>query len=151
MIFDCVIGSSIQYFGYLSPLVARASMKKEEDPLLFEAPSYFLNLRIQMVVPSLTALLPNTSGKVLRNLSPLLWSMCLHQLKHQSIFLFCPWSLHQTGVKHFLPSMKALNVSSTRKRFGNLLPVFASMLIHCSAQHMILLLGPMALYQPTII
>ena len=48
-----------------------------EDPLLFFAPWVFLNHRIQMVVPTLSTLLTNSSVEMGSNLGPLLSAFLL--------------------------------------------------------------------------
>ena len=61
MIFDGVIGSPIDVLGDDRPLVALHSVEDEEDPLFFLAPLVFLDCGVQVVVPSLTALLADTT------------------------------------------------------------------------------------------
>jgi hypothetical protein len=59
MILDRVIGPSMQPTGNLSPFVAELHMALENDPVLVVGPSFrFVDLRIQMIVPAFTALLP---------------------------------------------------------------------------------------------
>lgn len=114
MILDRVVCPSIEHFGDLRPLITHAPVVQEEQPLLFIAPLGLLDLRVQMIVPALPALLAYPSGEVLCNLSPLRRSVGAHQLDDQPVLLFSPRALHQTWIEHLLPPMQALNVSPAR-------------------------------------
>jgi hypothetical protein len=47
--------------------------------------------------------------------------------------------------------MQALNISSPRKRFGNLFPVFPSILSNSLSKHIVLFLRPMALHVVSVV
>lgn len=75
MILYCVISSTLEVLGYVSPLVADSLVIDEEKPLLLVAPSDLLDPWVQVVVPSLPALLPDSPWQVLSYLRPLLWAI----------------------------------------------------------------------------
>ena len=59
MVLDGVVRPSGDELGNLSPLVAPLLVRVVDDPVLFFGPSGFLDLRIEVVVPALPALLPD--------------------------------------------------------------------------------------------
>ena len=79
MVLYRVVGTARQKLGNLCPLVAILTVANVEDPFLFAAPRVLFNHWIQMVVPTLTALLANPTIKMLSNLSPLLGAFFLDQ------------------------------------------------------------------------
>lgn len=62
VILDAIICSSFQHLRYLSPLVAKLFVLQIQDPLFLATPVVLLDLWIQMVVPSLSALFPDSAG-----------------------------------------------------------------------------------------
>ena len=71
VVFDRVIGTTMNNVRDLSPSILRASLQNEEDPTFFDAPLALLQERIQLVVPSLTALLAGPVGDGVSNDLPL--------------------------------------------------------------------------------
>ena len=60
MILNSVIGSTLEVLRDISPLVADPLVVDEEKPLFLVTPSDLLNPWVQVVVPSLPALLSNS-------------------------------------------------------------------------------------------
>lgn len=81
-----------------------------------------------MVVPALATLLSDAAFEVLGNLGPLLSTFIKNKSQNFHIFLFSPGTFYQLWIKHFLPSVKALDIGAAEKRLGNLLPVLAVVL-----------------------
>ncbi len=61
MILYSVISSALEVLGDISPLVADPLVVDEEKPLFLVAPSDLLDPWVQVVVPSLPALLPDST------------------------------------------------------------------------------------------
>ena len=80
MVFDRVVGATFENLGDFSPLVVDDSVHEEEDPLFFFIPVNFLNSGVEVIVPTLSALLANTAIQMLGNQRPLLWSIGHYQL-----------------------------------------------------------------------
>ena len=59
MVLDGVVSTTFENFSNLSPFVVNNSVHEEENPFLLLTPGNLLNHRIQVVVPTLTALLSN--------------------------------------------------------------------------------------------
>lgn len=131
MVFYCVISSAFKNFRNFRPFVATASVHEVEDPFLFLAPANLFNFGIQMIVPSFSALFANSAWKMLSNQSPFLGSILFDQVKNHLVFLLSPRALNQTRVKHFLPPVKALDISPSWQVFRNLLPVLPSQFSDC--------------------
>jgi hypothetical protein len=94
MVLDCIVSSTLKKFSYLSPFVALAPMHQKEDPFFLSAPADFLYFRVKVIVPSLSALFPNSSWKILSYQSPLLRAVLLNQVKNHSVLLLSPRSLN---------------------------------------------------------
>lgn len=65
MVFDGVVCAAFEDFGNLSPLIADNPVHQKQNPLLLFIPVDLLDARVQVVVPSLTALLADTAVQVL--------------------------------------------------------------------------------------
>ena len=91
--------------------------------ILFLRPPLFLDVRVQVVVPPLPALLPDPSWQFLCNERPVLRPVDADHLSDYLIFLFAPRSLHQSRVQNFLPPVKALHITTVPEELGDLFPV----------------------------
>lgn len=69
-----------QHLGNLGPAVAQHLVGLPDDTVLFLGPAGLLHLGIEVVVPALTALLPQPALQVLGNQRPLLRAILLNQL-----------------------------------------------------------------------
>ena len=75
VIFNGVVCTAFKEVGDISPLIGLISIQEVEDPFFFSSPSSAsLNPGIEMVVPSLSALLSDSSWQVIGYLGPFLWS-----------------------------------------------------------------------------
>ena len=144
MILNCVVSPPLQNFRDFCPLVAVVSVHQVQYPLFLLAPPDLLDLGIQVVVPPLPALLADSPRQMLRDQSPLLRPVLVHQVQHHLVFVFSPRSLDETRIQDLLPSVQTLHVSPPGQLLGDLLPVLASVLLHCVRQLLILFLSPVA-------
>jgi len=110
VVLDGVVGATFKHLGYLSPLVAVVAVHQIEDPLFLSAPADLLYLRVQVVVPALTALLSDPPREVLGDQSPLLGTVLVDKVKDHAILLLGPGTLDEAWVQDFLPPMEALHV-----------------------------------------
>ena len=78
MVLDSVVRAAIEHLRDVSPPVVKQPVHQEENPLLFTGPATLLDLRVQMIVPALTALLADSSRQVLGDRCPLLRPVLLN-------------------------------------------------------------------------
>ena len=97
-----------------------------------------------MIVPSFSALLSDSSWQVIRYLRPLLRPLEVYKAQQKSIFDLSPWAFNQSWIEDFLPSVEALDVSSSGECLCDLLPIFAAIYSYRLCQFLVLLLSPMA-------
>jgi len=127
MILDGVVGPAFEDICDVSPFVCLVSVEQIKDPFLFSGPgSLPLDHWIEMVVPSFSALLSDSTREMVGNLGPLLRPVDVDQVQEESIFYVSPRSLNQRRVEHLLPSMKALNISPSLQTLCNFLPVLTT-------------------------
>ena len=62
VVLNSVVCAALQILGNDCPLVLMKPVLDVQDKLLFKAPVILLNARIQMIMPSLAALLANATG-----------------------------------------------------------------------------------------
>lgn len=78
--------------GDLCPTVAEPFVGLIDDSVLFLSPRRLLDFWVEVIVPSLTALLPNPSLEVLGDYRPTFGAVLLHQVndlhKHQQMMFF---------------------------------------------------------------
>lgn len=99
-----------------------------------------------MIVPSFSALLSDSSWQVIRYLCPLLRPLEVYEAQQKSVFDLGPWAFNQSWIEDFLPSVEALDVSSSGERLRDLFPIFAAIYSYRLCQFLVLLLCPMAFY-----
>jgi hypothetical protein len=115
VILDVIVCSSRKVLGDLSPLVAELLVSSDDDLIFLLSPLASLDVGIEMVVPSLSALLADSAGELARDDAPVLGSVFLNQNDDLGVFFLSPRSFDQFGVQNLLPSMETLDVSSVRK------------------------------------
>ena len=93
MVLDGVVGPAFQHFGDLSPLVGHLPVHHEQDPLFLFGPVHFLDFGIEVVVPSLSALLADALRQVLGDHGPLLGADLFDELDQDEVLLWCPGCL----------------------------------------------------------
>ena len=108
-------------------------------------PGTLLDPRIQMVVPSLTALLTDASWQPMSYVCPLLSSLFVDTFENNQVFFIEPLSFDQVRVENFLPAVQTLNITSVWKPLSNLFPAFAFVGVYSLFKELVLGLGPVAL------
>ena len=114
MILDGVVSSALDIVSYYSPLIFFITIFDVEYPLLIPTPLVFLYDRVQVIVPSLTALLADTAFKRVSDVSPFLGAFALYQHQHFLVFFLGPRTFDQTWIENFLPAVEALDISAIR-------------------------------------
>lgn len=123
MILYSVICPSRQKTSYLGPLISILKMGLNYNIILLFSPLLLFNVRIQVIMPSLPTLFTDSSWECLGYVRPIFGSEFTHPLEQYLILFRGPRPLHQVRVKHFLPSMEALHITSVIKIRGNLFPI----------------------------
>ena len=127
MVLDCVVSSTFEDVGDISPFVGFVAVQEVENPFFFASPGCLsFYHRIQVVVPSLTTLFSYSTRKMVGHNRPFLWSVDIHQMQQEPIFDVHPRTLDQRRIEHLLPSVQTLDISPTLEIFSYLLPIFAS-------------------------
>jgi hypothetical protein len=121
------------------------SKSEVENPLFIFTPELSLDDRIQMVVPSFTALLSNTSRQLSGDCRPVFWFFLGDELQHERVFFLGPRPLDELRIEDLLPPMKTLHVGATWEGLGHFLPILAVANGDCLCEDDIFLLGPVAL------
>lgn len=73
---------SRQQFGNLSPAVSQHAVRFVNDQILLCGPGGLLHVRVEVVVPALATLLPQSPLQVFGHHSPLFITVFIHQLDH---------------------------------------------------------------------
>jgi len=93
VVLDRVVSAALKYFGNLSPFIIDDAVHKEQNPFLLFAPINLFDARVQMIVPSFTALFAHAAVQVLRDESPLLWPISDDELEDSPVLLGRPSAL----------------------------------------------------------
>jgi hypothetical protein len=83
-----------------------------EGAVFLLCPFTFVDVWIQVIVPTLPALFPQPSLELPRNKGPFLIAVLLNEPDNRRIFLWRPRTFYEARFQDFLPSVQALNVSS---------------------------------------
>ena len=105
MILDGVVCSSWEHFGHFGPLVAVGGVCQKQDPLLVRHPFDLEDTRVEVIVPSFSALLAEASLDELGNKRPPLRSILFDQSSDQVILGLGPGLLS----KEFVPCVIAIS------------------------------------------
>ena len=90
VVLDGIVGPPGKELGNLCPSVSNPRVRSQNDHILDLCPRTLKDGRVDVVVPSLTALLPNPSGERLGNHGPLDRPMLLNKETHTLILLGRP-------------------------------------------------------------
>ena len=90
MILDGVVCSPRQHSCHVSPLLPERSMGQEQDPLFGRCPFYLQNARVEMVMPSFSALFAQPSRNKLGNKRPPLSPVLLHKPSNEIVLFLSP-------------------------------------------------------------
>jgi len=126
VVLDVVVSAAREKLRDFRPSVAVLQVQVQNLLVFFFSPPVLLDVGVQMVVPSLAALLADASFEVVGNLTPVLCAMQVHLLDQKSILLLSPRALHHFGVEHFLPAVEALDIGAVLKSLGDALPVLGA-------------------------
>ena len=110
----------------------------QDGPILVRAPGLLTDVRVEVIVPSLSALLPDPAGQVARDQGPLFGPVLPHQLLDHLIFFGGPRPFDERGFEDFLPSVETLNFGAVGEVLGDELPVFGSVFVHGASEGVVL-------------
>ena len=139
-----IVSPSRDKLGDFRPLVAVFFVRFDDGPVLFLSPFVFLDSWIQVIVPSLTTLLSNSSGKSLGNVAPVLCSKLLDVFRKLLIFFPAPRALDHHRIENLLPSVQALHVGPVRKVLCDLLPVLGPIFVDQLSELFVFLFVPVS-------
>mmetsp|Transcript_21645 Transcript_21645/g.47205 ORF Transcript_21645/g.47205 Transcript_21645/m.47205 type:complete len:245 (-) Transcript_21645:1885-2619(-) len=98
MVLNGVIRPTGQQLRDLSPLVTKSLVVGDNKSILLLAPRLLTNGGIEVIVPTLAALLTDASRELGGNLTPALGTMSLDKFHNLLILLLAPGSLESTGL-----------------------------------------------------
>tara|TARA_B100000405_G_scaffold295512_1_gene249585 strand:- start:533 stop:1300 length:768 start_codon:yes stop_codon:yes gene_type:complete len=118
VILDGVVGAPDERLGNLRPPVAELVVGDDELAVLLARPLLALDLGVEVVVPSLAALLSDAAGKLMRDFGPLLRAKLADELDDLIVLLLGPRALDELGVEDLLPAVEALDVRALLEILG---------------------------------
>lgn len=145
-----VIRSAGQEFSNFRPFVSVLLVCLDYSSIFLVGPFVFLDVRIQMVMPSFPTLLANSSWECLSDVTPVLGPELLHILRQHIILSLSPRTLHHRRVQHFLPTVQALDICPLIQIRSYLLPIFCAKLSDQFSKFFILFGVPISLGIDTI-
>ena len=105
-------------------------MELKDELIFFFCPFLISNSRVQMVVPSLSALFADATRQMACNETPIFRSVQIDHGDDDLILFGSPGSFGQVRVEYLLPSVQTLDVSTTRELACNNFPFLCSMLLY---------------------
>lgn len=138
MVLDGVVGPPWQQLGNLGPLIAHVDVALQDGPILVGRPGLLANVRVEVVVPPLSALLADPAGQLVGDDGPLLGPVPLDQLDDLAIFLLGPRALDEGGLEDPVPAVQTFDLLAMGEAGGDGLPVLGPMLVDGLAQCIVL-------------
>ena len=93
VVLDRIIGAPEEHIGELSPAILGIHLQDEEDPVFFNAPLILHDEWVQMVIPSLAALLTSATRDLRCDLIPRAWTYHAYKLDKTFVGLTIPGKL----------------------------------------------------------
>lgn len=90
MIFDGVIGPTWQHLGHLGPLVPVGSVRQEKNPFFMWHPLHLQDAGVEVIMPSLAALLAESALHELGDEGPALRPILFNKLPDKIVLLLSP-------------------------------------------------------------
>lgn len=98
-------------------------MELDDEPVLVDGPLALADVRVQVVVPSLTALLSNATWQALGNLSPVFRALSRDDSSEDMILFFGPGPLGEVAtVVQLEPARVALDLWLAREQLTDAIP-----------------------------
>lgn len=119
-------------------------MSLDNGNVLFVSPLVFLDVRVQVVVPSFSALFANPSGQSLSYVTPIFCAKLFDIISEPVILVLAPRPFDHRGIQYFLPPVQALDIGSLIKERGNSFPVPSPVFLHQLSQLIVLLSVPIS-------
>ena len=119
-------------------------MGLDNGNVLLLSPLVFLDVRVQVVVPSFSALFANPSGQRLGYVTPIFCAKLFDIISEPVILVLAPGPFDHGGIQYFLPPVQALDVGSLIKERGNSLPVPGPVFLNQLSQLIVLLSVPIS-------
>ena len=94
MVLDVLVGPTLQNLGQFLPLVPVLPIHDEEYHLFLQAPLIILDVRVQVVVPALSALFWLFPRNLSSYLLPALWPLLFNQIGELCVLLDGPGALN---------------------------------------------------------
>ena len=120
MILDGIVGTPGEELGNLGPLVAEDLVMGDDEIIFLLAPGHLADGGIEVVMPTLAALLADAAGKLGGDLAPAFGAVSLDEAHDLVVLLLGPGSLERTGL---LSSADAGDLVVPPHTFGRLAPV----------------------------
>ena len=124
-----IVCSSREEFRNLAPLVSVFLVSQNDGSILFRSPFVLFDVWVQVIVPTLTALLTDSPRKCLCDVTPIFCAKFFDVCSKSFVLLLTPRPFDHGGVQHFLPPMKALDVGAMIQEGSDSLPVSSSVLL----------------------
>ena len=90
VVLDVVVGAAGQRLGDVCPAVAEKLVVQEQEPVFVFGPRRLFDVRIEVVVPPLAALLSFAPGQVVCDRGPLFGAQLGDELHKQNVLFFAP-------------------------------------------------------------
>lgn len=97
MVLDRVISSSWQKFGYFCPSISHSLMSLDDKHIFIICPFFFFDVRIQVVMPSLSTLFSNSSWEWVSNSRPTPSSILQDHISENLVFFMSPRTFDESG------------------------------------------------------
>ncbi len=109
--------------GNVTPAIAVDHMEFDNQLVFLHGPLTLCDIRVQMVVPSLTTLLSNATGERFGNMSPIFGAVALNDSGQDLVFLLGPCAFGKmTTVVQFKPAGVALDLRLASDKLADAIP-----------------------------
>ena len=122
-ILDGVVSAASHLLGDITPSVAMHQVQLNDEHIFLHGPLALADVRVQVVVPSFTTLLPDAAGQALGDVGPVFRARPGDDLSQDLVLFLGPCALCEvTAVVQLEPACVALDLGLAREELADTVP-----------------------------
>ena len=122
-VLDGVVGPAIHLLGNVAPSIAMLDVHLDDLDIFLPGPLLLGNVWVQVVVPSLSALLANSAWQALGNVGPIVSAIANDDLSQNSVLFLGPAALGKMlAIVKFKPTCVALDLRLALELLADSIP-----------------------------
>ena len=134
-VLDGIISSALHFLGNIAPAIAMLDVHLDDLDIFLPGPLLLGNVWVQVVVPSLSALLANSAWQALGNVSPIVSTIADDDLGQNPVLFLGPATLGKMlAIVKFEPTCVTLDLGLALELLADSVPRVLTILLDVAQQ-----------------